>query len=102
MSSQPHAFVKSNYYARVDSELCTGCETCIERCQFDALEVPEDVCVVEYDRCIGCGVCAIACPEGAIELVEKNLDEKTIPPEKIRDWMTQKAISRGVDPSELL
>jgi ferredoxin len=102
ISNQPHAFVKSNYYARIDTELCTGCETCIERCQFDALDVPEDVCVVEYDRCIGCGVCAIACPEGAIELVEKSPDEKTIPPEKVRDWMTQKAISRGVDPSELL
>ncbi|MHA1576775.1 MAG: ATP-binding protein, partial [Candidatus Thorarchaeota archaeon] len=34
---QPHAYVKSDYIMKIDENACTGCETCIERCQFDAL-----------------------------------------------------------------
>ena len=45
------------------------CETCIERCQMEALAMNEDdACGVSLDRCIGCGLCAWACPYGAREL----------------------------------
>ncbi|MFW9847494.1 MAG: ATP-binding protein [Candidatus Thorarchaeota archaeon] len=101
VSDQPYAFVKSDYLISVDEDLCSGCETCIERCQFDALSIPEDIVVVDMNRCIGCGVCSVACPEGALSLVARE-DEKKEPPENIMDWMTQKAISRGVDPSDLM
>lgn len=100
-SNQPHAFVKSDYIISVDSDLCSGCETCVDRCQFDALSVPEDTCVAESERCIGCGVCTITCPEGALSLVDRE-GERIDPPDGLLDWMTKKAISRGVDPSELL
>ena len=86
----------------VDADLCTGCETCIERCQFGALSVPEDVCVVDTKRCIGCGVCAIVCPEAAMEIIKTESPEKPVSPENQIDWMTQRAISRDVDPSDLL
>jgi len=99
---QPHSFVRSNYQASVDAAFCNGCETCLERCQFNALIIEEDVCVVNTNRCIGCGVCAISCSEGAISLVQREPSEKNIPPESIMDWGMQKAISRGIDPSDLL
>ena len=98
--NQPRAFVKSNFIMSVDEELCTGCETCVDRCQFDALKVPEEICEVDLQRCVGCGVCAISCPEEALTLVSRA--EKEEPPDTIRDWMTQKAMSRQVDPSDLL
>jgi len=101
LSDQPHAYVKSDYIITVDEDLCTGCETCIERCQFDALSLPEDVISVNSERCIGCGVCAITCPEGALQLVPREGEPK-VPPEGFMDWMTEKAMSRGVDPSDLL
>ena len=31
---QPHSFVRSNFRIAVDGDLCTGCEECINRCQF--------------------------------------------------------------------
>ncbi|MFW9845488.1 MAG: ATP-binding protein [Candidatus Thorarchaeota archaeon] len=99
---QPYAFVKSDFMIEVDSDLCTGCGTCVDRCQFAALDVPEDLCVVTTDRCIGCGVCTIGCPEGALQLVPRPNRGEKVPPEKLMDWMTEKAISRGVDPSDLL
>jgi len=102
LSGTPHAFVKANFIVGVDAELCSGCGTCVERCQFDALSIPEDISVVNPDLCIGCGVCVITCPEGALELDSLKAEEKKKPVESIMDWMTQKAISRGVDPSDLL
>ena len=102
LSGTPHAFVKANFVVSVDAELCSGCGTCIERCQFDALSIPEDISEVNPDLCIGCGVCVITCPEGALELESLKDEEKKKPVESFMDWMTQKAISRDVDPSDLM
>ncbi|UCE10550.1 MAG: hypothetical protein JSW61_01090 [Candidatus Thorarchaeota archaeon] len=99
---QPHAFIRSNYQASVDAELCNGCETCLGRCQFEALSVSEDVCVVNTDRCVGCGVCGIGCPEEALSLVLRQPKERETPPESMMEWGMAKAFSRGVDPSELM
>ncbi|TFG23571.1 MAG: 4Fe-4S ferredoxin [Promethearchaeota archaeon] len=78
---KPTEFLKSNYYAEVDSELCTGCCTCIERCQMNALSLIDDISVVNLDRCIGCGVCMPTCPSEAIHLLKK--EKEIIPP---KDW----------------
>jgi heterodisulfide reductase subunit A len=56
----------------VNEELCTGCGTCVEVCEFDTLELVETpegetVCKVNQALCKGCGCCAAACPSGAIE-----------------------------------
>ena len=99
---KPREFVKTDFVMSVDSELCSGCGTCIERCQFGALSLPEDVSVVDEQRCIGCGVCAVTCAENALELKRKEVPEKSEPPENTLDWMTQRAMNRGVDPSDLL
>ncbi|MFW9966386.1 MAG: ATP-binding protein [Candidatus Thorarchaeota archaeon] len=99
---QPYAFVKSDFLIEVDNDLCTGCGTCVDRCQFAALDVPEDLCTVNTDRCVGCGVCVITCPEDALQLVARPDRGDKAPPEKIMDWMTEKALARGVDPSELM
>ncbi|MFX0087854.1 MAG: ATP-binding protein [Candidatus Hodarchaeota archaeon] len=99
--NQPHAFVKANFIMSVDEELCTGCATCVDRCQFDALDVPEEICEVDRQRCVGCGVCAIVCPEDALSLIARHPSEPE-PPGTFNDWMTKKAISRQVNPSDLL
>lgn len=65
----PSAFARSNFVARVNEE-CAACETCVDRCFFNALSLPEGSDRVEVDesRCMGCGVCTVTCPTEALRL----------------------------------
>ncbi len=74
----PAQFYMSTYYARVDEKLCTGCETCINRCQMNAITMVNDLAVVDRNYCIGCGLCVKTCPKQAIKLRKK--DNVEVPP----------------------
>jgi MinD superfamily P-loop ATPase len=60
----------SGVKARVETDLCTGCGTCADLCEFDAIRMEEQA-KVHTLGCEGCGVCAYFCPEQAI-LLDKN------------------------------
>ena len=77
-SPRPVDFFAANYYAQVDPELCTGCETCINRCQLEAVNMVDGVAVVDINRCIGCGNCVVTCEANACILHEK--EQKHTPP----------------------
>jgi len=62
--------VPSRFAAVVDPDLCAGCETCAERCFFDAIAVNDDLAVVNAEKCMGCGVCTVSCPTEALRLKE--------------------------------
>jgi len=76
--------------AVINADNCTGCESCIEICPVDCIELretglgvkgAESWCEVDLDRCIGCGLCVriprrrndayelTVCPWDAIEMV---------------------------------
>jgi len=93
--ASPAEAVKSNYYARVDETLCSGCETCMERCQMDAIAMQADVAVVDVNRCIGCGLCVSTCPTEAMELVKKSEDALYLPPETGMETYIRIAQERG-------
>lgn len=65
---------KSRFRAVVDQELCTGCQDCVERCFFDAIQMVKPSgskklkAKIDSDKCFGCGLCVIACDLGAIAL----------------------------------
>ena len=80
MHPSPAEMVQSNYFARVDETECTGCETCVERCQIDAIEVVDGISTIDLNRCIGCGLCVTTCPVDAIELIKKAEDKLYVPP----------------------
>jgi NAD-dependent dihydropyrimidine dehydrogenase PreA subunit len=80
MHPSPAQTVQSNYFAQVDDLECTGCETCLERCQMDAIDVTDGIAAIDLDRCIGCGLCVTTCPVDAIELVKKPEDQLYEPP----------------------
>jgi len=98
----PATAVRSDFHIVVDDEACSGCGDCLERCQFDALSVPEDVCVVDYARCVGCGLCATVCPTDALHLERRPEGEVPPPPADIKEWMVQRAHERGISISDVL
>jgi Pyruvate/2-oxoacid:ferredoxin oxidoreductase delta subunit len=71
----PRAIARSNYYATKDQDTCTTCRTCVERCQVHAIQIENDLTVINRDRCIGCGLCASTCPTGSISMVSKPPEE---------------------------
>jgi ferredoxin len=98
----PTAVARADFHTLVDDELCTGCGNCIERCQFGALSVPEDVCVVDPARCVGCGLCATVCPVDALHLERRPEGEVPIPPANSKEWMIRRAEERGLSLADML
>ena len=59
----------SNFVAKADQEVCTGCGTCIDYCQVDAMELINDSISINEQYCIGCGQCVSRCPVECLSLV---------------------------------
>jgi len=66
--------LKAHWVAIVDYDECTGCGTCVQRCQFGAIkfEVTTDKTNIDMFKCFGCGVCETGCPTGAIRLEPRD------------------------------
>jgi len=76
----PNAVAHAAFVAHVDSDRCTGCETCIqERCKVNAITIIDGVARVDEATCIGCGLCATGCPEHAVELSPRKSHEAPPP-----------------------
>ncbi len=62
----------SRYRARVDEGTCDGCQECVDRCFFNAIEmkkVPGSKklkAFVNEEKCMGCGLCVIGCNQKAL------------------------------------
>lgn len=59
---------KSNYIAKINRHLCTGCALCAKRCPFKAITIKKEKAKVNPKKCYGCGVCTVACAPEAIKL----------------------------------
>ncbi len=53
--------------AGVDTDVCGGCEVCLELCPFGAIEREDEQAKVNIALCKGCGTCVAACPSGAMD-----------------------------------
>ena len=91
----PADAVKSNYFAEVDADECTGCETCLDRCQMDAITMVDDVARIALGRCIGCGLCITTCPVDALSLIKKAEDQLYDPPQSGGETYIRIASERG-------
>ena len=60
--------LRCGYVAVTDAELCTGCESCLDSCFFEARQMADDTPHLIDERCFGCGRCVADCPAGAIRL----------------------------------
>ncbi len=86
---RPASVASSAFLAKVNQDECVGCETCLDRCQMEALTVVDDsVAVVNPDRCIGCGLCVTTCPTEAISLERKPEDQiRSVPANMMEAYM---------------
>ena len=98
----PTAVARSDFRTLVDAEVCSACEDCLERCQFGALSIPDEVCVVDEARCVGCGVCVIECSTGALSMARRPEGQVPAPPADLKDWMLQRAKTREISIFEVL
>jgi NAD-dependent dihydropyrimidine dehydrogenase PreA subunit len=77
------ALAKSRYQATVDTDLCKGCQDCIDNCPCSAIEMLKAPgskklkAFVSPEKCWGCGACVVGCEEGALTL-------KLVRPDKSR------------------
>jgi len=78
----------SGYTAFVDPEICEGCKTCSEFCQFSAIEMVDGLAFIHSADCYGCGVCVDKCEQEAITL---NLDPAKGVPLEIHKLMEEAA-----------
>ena len=98
--------------AVINADNCTGCESCLEVCPVDCIEMlsinrgvvkgAETWCEIDLERCVGCEVCVhipqkktnpyelLVCPWDAIEMVPTENVAQVVaqiggPPEYIRE-----------------
>ncbi len=86
-----NSIARSDFYAIVSEEDCTGCEACIERCQFNAMTMIDGVCEVDKALCYGCGLCISTCSTEALSLVLKEPEELSTPPINDAAWRMKRA-----------
>ncbi len=67
---------RSNFVPMIDQENCSLCETCIDMCPIEVMQLKgegtDEKVTIDRDFCIGCGVCAANCPEEAIALEKQT------------------------------
>jgi Na+-translocating ferredoxin:NAD+ oxidoreductase subunit B len=81
MMPRPAETWAHNFFAAVETEKCTACGTCVEKCQVNAAKIDDQngYSTINLGRCIGCGNCVATCPSEALRLVKK--EKETVPPE---------------------
>jgi Na+-translocating ferredoxin:NAD+ oxidoreductase subunit B len=91
----PASSVQSSYFVTIDPDNCVGCETCLDRCQMDAITMEEGRAVIDLNRCIGCGLCVTTCATEALRLVKKPEETMYKPPESGAETYIRLAVERG-------
>lgn len=63
-----HSLDKGKNVKQACSVGCIGCRICVKTCQFDAINVTDNVAYINYDACTQCGECVEKCPVNAINI----------------------------------
>jgi len=68
------SFFRAEYICQIDQDKCTGCQSCIERCLFNAISYSSSFnnLFIDPTKCFGCGLCRVACINEAIKLTPRQ------------------------------
>ncbi len=64
----------NRFEAAVDEDACIGCQDCVDKCMFNAIEMKKPAgskrlkAVIDKEKCRGCGVCVVGCKQKALRL----------------------------------
>jgi electron transport complex protein RnfB len=92
-----NTIARSAFVNKVDADICSGCETCLDYCQFNALTMEDGTAVVSELLCMGCGVCVPSCETGAMSLVRRPEEDVLQISVTKEEWSTERAAARGID-----
>jgi Pyruvate/2-oxoacid:ferredoxin oxidoreductase delta subunit len=104
----PNVVVTSNYIARIDTDECLKCGTCVDACPVNAIDEGEndDCPKVSESVCLGCGVCALRCQSESLKLVRR--DQRVYYPEDTFERVILQSLDQGTlqnllfsDPSKI-
>jgi electron transport complex protein RnfB len=87
--------ISSPFRAILNADICSGCGTCIDRCQLDALTLDNEKALLNSERCIGCGLCITTCSTGALQLQRKPESEQTYVPSSLVETYIKLGQARG-------
>jgi len=82
---KPQAVATSHFVLDIDTDTCSACEACVDRCYFGALTVNETA-EVDAEKCLGCGLCNMVCPTESLSMIRR--DEIAEPKRNFRELMT--------------
>ncbi len=104
----------SCYQATVDPGKCTGCQVCVTRCQFGAIEMRHHPgsdkqeklkAWVNPDTCFGCGLCVITCPADAraMKMVKSgDTIPKKLPPASFYTGVEDRKSGKQIDTGSVM
>ena len=92
---KPASMAATAFIVNTNPDTCSGCETCIDRCQMEALRIENDHVVLNKDRCIGCWLCVSTCPTESLTLVRKPESEQLTVPKDVEKAAIQLGKARG-------
>ena len=61
---------KGKAVASVCDNGCIACTKCVKECNFNAIEMVNNLPVINIEKCLGCGKCAAACPKKVISMIK--------------------------------
>lgn len=65
----------SGKIATIIQSACTGCNKCLQHCNFNAIKENDDGLIIDHALCEGCGLCVHLCPANAITFDQRNCGE---------------------------
>ncbi len=74
---------------------CIGLGDCAKECDYHAIELCNEIAIVDRDMCVGCGKCAKVCPKQLIEITTRKQAAQVMCSNKEKGAVTRKNCKVG-------